>query len=183
MTITDQLSSSDYLDKLKSGEPFVIKSANLPEITWDEILEILNADIVNNQVPEKKWLNEYGFRLTDISRIKPAVSVIDSIQQMFEPASRWLDAPEGGHELYISLTTQENAFGGRVHEDIENVLFWGLRGISVWSIYDHNEDIVLCESIGPGDLIFCPIGTKHRVVAKTPRAGISFSLGNVKEQF
>jgi len=183
MTIKTQLEQNGYLDKIINGIPFVIKSADLPEITWDEVLDVLNSDILNDLITEKKWLNEYGFRMIGVDRLPSSIDVIEELETMFEPASRHIENPRDGHELYISLTTQERAFGGRLHEDIENVLFWGLRGISNWTIYDQDEQEILSEDICPGDLIFCPIGTKHRVIAKKPRAGISFGFGNVKEQF
>jgi hypothetical protein len=183
MTIKTQLEHNGYLEKIKNGIPFVIKSADLPSVSWDEVLSVMNEDILNDMVTEKVWLNEYGFRITNIDRINSVKPITAQMEDLFEKASRFVELEDGGHELYVSLTTQDRAYGGKVHIDIENVIFWGLCGISNWTIYDDENKPVITEDIGPGDLIFCPIGTKHKVVAVTPRAGISFSLGSLREQF
>ncbi len=183
MTIKAQLEYNGYLDKIREGIPFIIKSADLPDISWDEVLSVINEDIINDMVTEKSWLNEYGFRVTNINRINSVKPITDQMENLFERASRFTESEDGGHELYVSLTTQERAYGGKVHIDIENVIFWGLCGVSNWTIYDDEDNSIITDDIGPGDLIFCPVGTKHKVVAVTPRAGISFSLGSLREQF
>ena len=183
MTIRTIIQDKDYLYKLSSGKAFYIKNTGLPDIPWEDVLDVLNEDILNDNITEKKWLNEYGFRMIGVERLDKSVPVIEDIESMFEPASRHTENPRNGHEIYISLTTQERSYGGRIHDDVENVIFWGLRGISNWTIFDDDENEVMSIDIGPGDLIFCPIGTKHRVIAKQPRAGISFGFGKLKEQF
>lgn len=183
MRIMDHIGIDSYLDKISNGIPFVIHKSSLPEISWDEILEVLNEDIISNNINAKTWMNEYGFRVSNSQRIDKISEVAQDIQKHFSPGVR----PDGEdkyiNEIYVSLTTQERSYGGKKHTDTENVLFWGLRGISNWTIYDANDEIALSTDIMPGDMIFCPANMTHRVFAKTPRAAASFGFGKLKEQF
>ncbi len=178
MSISDQLKFNGYVPMIEDNELFAIRSADIPHVSWDEILNILNDDILTDNVTPKTRMNEYGFRVVAPTRIKDIRRVADDLESMFEPNDRGID-----HELYISLTTQKEAYGGLIHKDEENVLFWGLRGISNWTIFDEDDNAIKSIDIYPGDIIYCPAGVKHRVVAIKPRAGVSFSLGKLKEQF
>ena len=77
-----------------------------------------------------------------------------------------------GVELYFNFTAQV----GAVHDDIENVFIMGLKGKTVYRVYDTNN---IDYEINKGDMIFIPPGIRHKVIAMTPRiiASIGFYNG------
>jgi ribosomal protein L16 Arg81 hydroxylase len=86
------------------------------------------------------------------------------------------------HQIYMSLTTDPAAYGGP-HIDMENVIFWQLQGHSRWQIYDKtNSEIEFDKVIGPGDILYCPNGRKHNVIASSPRFGVSLGFGELRER-
>jgi len=71
-------------------------------------------------------------------------------------------------DLFLSFTSQV----GNAHVDTEDVFILGLKGNSIYRVYDiKNKDY----QINKGDLIFIPRGIKHKVISLTPR--INASIG------
>jgi mannose-6-phosphate isomerase-like protein (cupin superfamily) len=60
------------------------------------------------------------------------------------------------------------------HADACDQIYWQCVGESYWTL--ELPDGTLVEyTLRPGDMIFIPTGTKHSVVSKHPRAGMTFS--------
>ena len=74
--------------------------------------------------------------------------------------------------IYFNFAAQV----GAVHDDIENVFIIGLKGKTVYRVYDTNN---IDYEINKGDMIFIPPGIRHKVIAMTPRiiASIGFYNG------
>lgn len=178
MSISAQIKYNGYINKILDNQVFVIRSADIPDVSWDDVLRLVNEDIIFDKVTPKSRMNEYGFRVVNPTRIPSVNGVATELEGMFEPNDRGID-----HEMYVSLTTQKEAYGGLVHQDLENVLFWEICGISNWRVFDDRDFEIMSVDLYPGDIIYCPAGTKHQVTAVKPRAAISFSLGKLKEQF
>ena len=74
-----------------------------------------------------------------------------------------------GVDLFFSLVTQT----GVPHEDVEHVFIIGLKGKTIYRIYDKNN---VDYEINKGDMIFIPRKIKHKVIGLNPRiiASIGF---------
>tara|TARA_R100001163_G_C5067934_1_gene207509 strand:- start:1128 stop:1652 length:525 start_codon:yes stop_codon:yes gene_type:complete len=74
-------------------------------------------------------------------------------------------------ELFFSMAAQV----GVVHADIEDVFIIGLKGKTIYRIYqEENIDY----EISKGDLIFIPNGVSHKVIGLTPRIITSIGYFN-----
>ena len=83
----------------------------------------------------------------------------------FKPDSR------DGVDLYFSLVSQI----GIPHVDIESVFIIGLKGKTIYRIFDKvNVDY----NINEGDMIFIPCDVKHKVIGLTPRIIASIGFYN-----
>ena len=72
-------------------------------------------------------------------------------------------------DLFFSLVSQV----GNTHADIEDVFIIGLKGTTIYRVFDiENKDYC----VEKGDMIFIPKGKKHKVLGMNPRiiASIGF---------
>tara|TARA_R100001591_G_scaffold115175_1_gene130393 strand:+ start:2083 stop:2595 length:513 start_codon:yes stop_codon:yes gene_type:complete len=76
-----------------------------------------------------------------------------------------------GVDLFFSFVTQL----GAVHKDFEYVFIIGLKGKTIYRIYDVNN---IDYEINKGDMIFIPPGVKHKVIGLTPRIIASIGYFN-----
>ena len=77
--------------------------------------------------------------------------------------------PQDEVDLFFSFVSQV----GNTHVDAEDVFIIGLKGTTIYRIFDtENEDYC----IEKGDMIFIPKGKKHKVLSMSPRiiASIGF---------
>ncbi|CAB5218278.1 JmjC domain containing protein [uncultured Caudovirales phage] len=169
-----------------------ITNIRMPEISWDEILTILNDDLIAGEKLGQKRFTDYGFNVGNVERI-PQISSFKAL----------LGTVFGFHETrpqdfapsaYISLTTQLGSYG-KPHMDPEGVIYWQAKGSTRWDIYNSEECVVDYTSpryeltkhgesnasyiLREGDLLYLPPKTCHQVTPLSPRFGISFSVGDV----
>jgi len=72
-------------------------------------------------------------------------------------------------DLFFSLVSQV----GTPHVDIEDVFIIGLKGTTIYRVFDiENKDY----TIEKGNMIFIPKGIKHKVIGLTPRIIASFGF-------
>lgn len=132
--------------------------------TWEEILDNLDRNVSNNlKYHSSKHL---GFSIHDTRDIIKIYPILKQIQNKF------IDQKISSH-LYISLSKLSQTLGK--HRDVMDVIVWQCVGITHWKIYDH----VLYEyDLKPGDFLYIPKKMYHDTYPVTPRASISFGIGN-----
>ncbi len=79
-----------------------------------------------------------------------------------------------GADLFFSLVSQT----GNTHNDIEDVFIIGLKGKTIYRIFDQSKQDYLLEK---GDMIFIPRGKKHKVLSLNSR--IVLSIGFYGKRF
>lgn len=154
---------------------------NLPTVTWDEVFVLLDDDVKNGKKYGQKRFKLGGYKIRQAHRIK---AVREALEDLLEVLHESPLAEEVGsdHQIYMSLTTDPSAYGGQ-HVDMENVIFWQLQGYSRWQIYDKtNSEIEFDKVIGPGDILYCPNGRMHNVIAYSPRFGVSLGFGELRKR-
>ena len=154
---------------------------NLPEVTWDEVFVLLDDDVKNGRKHGQKRFKFGGYKIRQAHRIKAVREALEDLLEVLHESP--LAEEEGSdHQIYMSLTTDPSAYGGP-HIDYENVIFWQLQGYSRWQIYDKtNSEIEFDKVIGPGDILYCPNGRMHNVIASSPRFGVSLGFGELRER-
>jgi len=75
----------------------------------------------------------------------------------------------------VSFTTREPSTN--LHNDPTDVFYWQCIGTVNWMIGGDRANRVAYE-LNPGDVIYVPKGTWHEILAKTPRAAISYCQTN-----
>ena len=154
---------------------------NMPEVTWDEVFMLLDDDVKNGRKHGQKRFKFGGYKIRQAHRIKAVREALENLLEVLHESP--LAEEEGSdHQIYMSLTTDPSAYGGP-HVDYENVIFWQLQGYSRWQIYDKtNSEIEFDKVIGPGDVLYCPNGRMHNVIASSPRFGVSLGFGELRER-
>lgn len=176
-----RLINEDRVKDIHNGKPFVIINSNFPEVDWQEVLNLLNDDIVNQKPHGGALFKDYGFRLINAQRIDYVNSLVEELYTVFEKSPDFSDQgiEEHAHQIYISLTTQSGSYGGKHHEP-EHVIFWQLQGSSTWKIYKTEDELDIVQTLNKGDILYCPPSRWHEVIAESPRCGISMGFGKIK---
>jgi len=106
------------------------------------------------------------FQIKKVSNIKKEFKVFfDFLTKLFKYERYENDEVD----LFFSFVSQV----GNSHVDIEDVFIIGLKGTTIYRVYDNeNKDY----NIEKGDMIFIPRGKKHKVLGMNPRivASIGF---------
>lgn len=182
MDILSILNEHNLWQNIKDQKPFIFKQTNLPEVTWDEILEVVSLDVIAGKRMNRgvNGYGELGFKILYANRVKKINDQLELLSPYFDNSPDFQSDPNQSHQLYISLSIDETSYG-REHKDPENVIFWQLRGNSIWNIWNKEDtEIEFTYELSMGDIIYCPPERQHHVIAKTPRAGISFGFGSLK---
>lgn len=184
MSILNTLNSNGLWEKVKAQEPFVVRGVELPEVSWDDILMIIDADMKMGKglgQGEKGIYNQFGFKIMRADRIDAIYNQIQELKPFFEISEDFSVDPRSSHQMYASITTDEKSYGVP-HKDPENVFFWQLRGKGNWRIWSEDESTIEVDAIlEPGDVIYCPPNRKHHIIAITPRCGVSLGFGKIKD--
>ena len=174
--------NKENLQKIKNEIPFVVKDSGFPLVDWQEVINLLDYDLLNNRETGSERYGLYGFMLVNGERISSVGLFLDELYKIFEKSLEFneLNKQSNDHQIYISLTTDKDSYGGK-HHDYSNVVFWQLNGVSRWKIYkEDGSGIELDEVLNQGDIIYCPEKRQHEVIAVTPRCGVSLGLGKIK---
>lgn len=157
----------------------------LPEVTWDEILDVVSLDVIAGKRMNRgtNGYGELGFKILYANRVKKINDQLELLKQYFDVSPDFIKDPNQSHQLYISLSIDETSYG-KEHKDPENVIFWQLRGKATWKIWKEDDsDIEVIYELEPGDIIYCPPKRTHRVIALTPRCGVSLGFGKLRSDF
>jgi hypothetical protein len=183
MSILKALNDNGLWEKVRAEEPFVFRSADLPEVSWDSVLALIDTDLKIGKPlgqGDKGIYNEFGFKVMKADRIDAINDEIESLKTFFEVSEDFDISPRSAHQLYVSLTTNEKSYGVP-HTDPENVFFWQLQGKANWKIWSEDKTVVeVDEVLSKGDFIYCPPNRQHHIIAVTPRCGISIGYGKLK---
>lgn len=186
-----ELLSSDYaMQNYQSGTPFIFTKKVSFDVTWDEILSLVNNDINDEISTNQDYYGGAGFRITRADRLNKVSLVVDEIETIFKKSKNDRKTrPSFIHQIYVNYTTHPDLNSALPHSDNENVFFWQVQGRCLWTIYAESfktaeelteEDISHTFELNPGDLIYCPKYRKHKVTTLQPRAGISLGFNNLK---
>lgn len=82
---------------------------------------------------------------------------------------------------FFNIKSLINFVGGEadywIHSDEHDVISWHCIGEVEWKIYkDGPNSEPISFKLNPGDLLFCPQGIFHEIVAKEPRASLVFDF-------
>lgn len=181
MSILSILNENNLWENIIKQEPFLFKNTKLPEVTWDEILDVVSLDVIAGKRMNRgpNGYGELGFKILHANRVKKINDQLMLLSPYFDTSPDFKQDPNQSHQLYISLSIDKTSYG-REHKDPENVIFWQLRGKTTWNIWNKDDSsIEFSYELEPGDIVYCPPKRTHHVIAKTPRAGISFGFGSL----
>lgn len=158
----------DLRSAVSSGTPFFIKEAiEGINVTWDDIIN--NVNLCNEVNDHVKYLK--GTFITH----KVLQKNLDRIARPIRNELREVYSGSLGYtsHIYSSMTSNAETFGR--HKDTADVFFLGIKGVTVFEVWDKNDN-VSHYTVNIGDVLFIPRGLFHNATAATPRSGISFGI-------
>lgn len=155
---------SNLLEKnFKNKKHLKFTLPNIPEVSWDEIINCLDLNVQNNLYI--KILKNFGIVIHNTEMIKQIYPVLEWFHA-FNP-----DRPASAH-AYISFSSQSETFGW--HSDTSDVLFWQCIGSTMFSLLEAGKTISY--KLEKNDLLYIPCGVKHSTSPLGPRVGISLGI-------
>jgi len=155
------LLNSDQVKQIKDNKVCFIKNFSSLEREYD--FNLISMLIEENNLPAKPNSNighlKDIFQIFKVSNtLKEFKTFLDFFRKLFKYSFDERDEVD----LFFSLVSQV----GLTHIDIEDVFILGLKGKTIYRIFDkENKDY----EINKGDLIFIPRNIKHKVIGINPR--------------
>lgn len=186
----DIFDSNEFQSAFKNQTVYVAKAAAAEyNVEWDQVFNLLDADIKAGEPCGKKRLTDGGYRVLNALRIPVILEANNKLLEFFEPSDMENIVTGRSAHLYINITTVEGSYGVKHIDDGENVIFWNAKGVCKWTIYEKplflngtgipDTEIDVEVILEPGDMIFCPSDRPHKIEPLTPRFGISLGFGKV----
>lgn len=186
----DIFDSNEFQSAFKNQTVYVAKNAAAEySVEWDQVFNLLDADIKAGEPCGKKRLTDGGYRILNALRIPIILEANNKLLQFFKPSDVKNDVPGRAAHLYINITTIEGSYGVKHIDFNENVIFWNAKGISKWTIYEKplhlngkdmpDTEIDVEVILEPGDVLFCPSDRPHKIEPLTPRFGVSLGFGQM----
>ncbi len=165
------LLKKEQIESIQNREVTYIKNFALLEREYDFNLISKILEEQDNRVLTKTNIGS----LRDVYQMLNVTNYLQEFRIFFDfllKTFKFNTDSRNGVELYFNFAAQV----GAVHDDIENVFIIGLKGKTVYRVYDTNN---IDYEINKGDMIFIPPGIRHKVIAMTPRiiASIGFYNG------
>jgi ribosomal protein L16 Arg81 hydroxylase len=157
----DFLHNDLFLQARNTKKSHFFGSIDIPLLSWDTILDELEAHITGGLDYESK--NNLRFILFEMRN--------QTIARFVEQYSKLDPTLHCGAHGYVNLMSKSGENGR--HKDPADVLFWQVVGTTRWTIEDDTTKTYILE---PGTAVYVPTGMYHSVTSLSPRAGISFGL-------
>ena len=146
------------LSSIKENKVTLVKNFINLERNYD--FNLLSNIIDENQV--QVISHTFIGNLKDIFQIPSAMNYIQELKiffDFFRKLLRYEIDSRDEVDLYFSFTSQISSN----HIDPEDVYIIGLKGKTIYRIFNTNNEV------NEGDLIFIPRGIKHKAIGTTPR--------------
>jgi len=156
------------INSIKQNKTTLIK--NFASLTREYDFNLLSQLMEENDlmIGQKSCVGS----LKDVFQVYKVSNTLQEFKTFFDFLSKlfkYKRDPQDEVDLFFSFVSQV----GNTHVDKEDVFIIGLRGTTIYRIFDiENKD---CH-IEKGDMIFIPKGKKHKVLSMSPRiiASIGF---------
>lgn len=164
------------LNATKNRKPFVIRKFFLNIPKWDFFIDYLNHCVKTNSSAYFKTKDYYFI-------LNVGAEDLLNVGHVFKDEYKILNS---AHEYGIIenpvflISLFDNVENLTQHSDPRDQIHIGCIGKSSWKI-TLDDGTIENYIIGPGDLVFIPIGLQHKVESMTHRVGITFSA-NIKEE-
>jgi len=153
---------------IKQNKVTLIKNFTMLERNYDFNLLSELMEKNNLKINQKSFVGN----LRDLFQIQKVSNTLQEFKIFFNFLSKMFKYErheEDELDLFFSFVSQV----GSPHEDLEDVFIIGLKGTTIYRVFDNeNKDF----TIEKGDMIFIPRGIKHKVISLNPRivASIGF---------
>ena len=153
---------------IKQNKVTLIKNFTMLERNYDFNLLSELMEKNNLKINQKSFVGN----LRDLFQIQKVSNTLQEFKIFFDFLSKMFKYErheEDELDLFFSFVSQV----GSPHEDLEDVFIIGLKGTTIYRVFDNeNKDF----TIEKGDMIFIPRGIKHKVISLNPRivASIGF---------
>jgi mannose-6-phosphate isomerase-like protein (cupin superfamily) len=180
----------DLMEKAKQdGKVLTVEKYHTPEITWEDVAKFLYSEsLIPNEILKDRILNQGGAfrgnveiqsglwfapqgRKSIFSHFKGVTELLYKLNKSIDNTN--CDYYEGKHcncssdwhlqGIRISMTDRVTGY----HQDTVDAIFWQILGTSLWEV-DQKETYEL----KPGDLVYLPTETAHKVWGVGPRLGL-----------
>ena len=159
------LINKDQINLIKNNKVCLVKNFVKLKTKYD--FNFISNILENNnlKVEQKSFLGD----LKDVFQIKSISKEFKIFFDFFKKIFKYEEDINSNVDIFFNLTSQV----GNNHFDIEDVFILGLKGISIYRVYDKEiKDYYINE----GDFIFIPKNTEHKVIGITPRIVASFGF-------
>ena len=155
------LLDKEKVEKIKNKKVTYIKNFTTLERNYD--FNLMSNLLEENNTPIFSRSN-VG-HLHDIYQIRHVTDVLKEFRIFFDflfKIFKFKSDSRDSVDLFFSLISQT----GVPHKDEENVFIIGLRGKTIYKVFDEIKNDY---EINEGDMIFIPPDIKHKVIGITPR--------------
>lgn len=189
MSIISTITNNNMWDKVKANEEVLLfRKAEVPDISWDDILALLCEDFTEPRKSELQSLipirlyGSFGYRSLRADRLAEVFEEVREINKYFHVSNEYPDAPRLALHIYTSFNLDPSSYNTK-HADEDNVFYWQVKGRTQWQVWDQaNENIVFDEILEPGDFLYCPVRRYHMVTPLTARSALSLGFGPLREE-
>jgi hypothetical protein len=189
MSIVSTITERGMWDKIKENkEPIFFPKANVPDVPWNKILDILCEDFTEPRRSELQSLipirlyGSFGYRSLRADRIDEVFEQVRELHKYFHLSNEYTDAPRLALHMYTSFTLDKESYNTK-HADEDNVFYWQTQGTTRWEIWDEaNENVVFDQVLSPGDFLYCPVRRYHMVTPLSARSALSLGFGAFREE-
>lgn len=143
----------------KINHSFVIRKYSKPCLTWENF---------DQQVKHNSLFNFYSNKVFPHGLVSENNSILKKLSGIKKLIKDFDLGNQASIHVYCAYT---NKHVTPKHSDDMNVLFWQQIGQTLWIIQDSKY------VLWPGDAIYIPKHTAHRVISLTARIGISMGDG------
>lgn len=188
----------DLMQEAKNNSKVLIfDQFHLSDITWEDVVKFLYSEsLIPNEVLRNRILNQGGVFRGNVEvqsglwfapqGRKSVFSYFEGVTELLYKLNKSIDNTNCDYYdakpcncnsdwhlqgIRISMTDRVTGY----HQDTVDAIFWQILGPSLWEV-DEKETYKL----NPGDLIYLPTETSHKVWGVEPRLGLIIDNLNTK---
>lgn len=159
------LNNKEQVESIQNREVTYVKNFASLEREYD--FNLLSKLIEENDLMVDE-MTSAGI-LKDVFHIYKVSNTLEEFKTFFDFLGKFFEYekdPKDEVDLFFSFVSQV----GRAHADEEDVFIIGLKGTTIYRVFDNEDKDYYIEK---GDMIFIPRGKKHKVLGMTPRIVMS----------
>ena len=98
------------------------------------------------------------------------IPVVKEIADIIHSKRRLSEKDKVNCHIYSNMSSSQKTVD--MHNDVDDVYIWQVKGSTMWTVEGHFEDLILDYN----QMIYIPAGVNHKPTVNMPRISVSFSI-------